>query len=496
MPFISYAQNYEDVMLWRALRDAKQGFYVDVGAADPEEWSVTKAFYERGWSGINLEPLDEYFSKLTQERSRDTNLQIAAGRETGLRSLYTFAGTGLSTLDPQVAQRQKAADWKCAERVISVLPLTQILADYASRDIHFLKIDVEGAEGEVLEGLDLGRVRPWIVVVEATEPLSTVGTRAQWEHLVTERGYDFVYFDGLNAFYLAKEKSVLKERFGAPPNVFDDFVRWREWRVANDAAHLERLLEVTRSETANLGVALDAEKKHSVDLRNSLAAEQRHANGLREALAVEQRHTNDLRDALAVEQRHTSDLRNALVVEQAQTTHLQHTWLARLDYLSARVENVHAQLAFPWPERAMGHLVEGLQQTGNRVTGGGVRAATTRLTKACLDKYVAFTREHPRLAAIPRTILKPFPKFSARLESIAVQPASTSTTKISVPAITNNPDTQKQSSEDWQTQTENLSGVTDNQPGATQASTTGALSPSAQILLFKLKAALGSQGDT
>lgn len=30
-------------MLWRALRDVEKVFYVDVGAADPEEWSVTWA---------------------------------------------------------------------------------------------------------------------------------------------------------------------------------------------------------------------------------------------------------------------------------------------------------------------------------------------------------------------------------------------------------------------------------------------------------------------
>ena len=44
MPFVSHAQNFEDVMLWRALGDVKQGFYVDVGAADPVDMSVTKAF--------------------------------------------------------------------------------------------------------------------------------------------------------------------------------------------------------------------------------------------------------------------------------------------------------------------------------------------------------------------------------------------------------------------------------------------------------------------
>ena len=88
MPFISYAQNFEDVMLWRALCDMENGFYVDVGAADPKELSDTRAFYERGWSGINVEPLDEYFDKLTQARPRDTNLVVLAPLPASTRSTY------------------------------------------------------------------------------------------------------------------------------------------------------------------------------------------------------------------------------------------------------------------------------------------------------------------------------------------------------------------------------------------------------------------------
>ena len=82
-------------MLWRALRD--------VGTADPEEWSVTRAFYDRGWSGINLEPLDEYFAKLSETRTRDINPQVAVGCEAGLRVMHAVPGTCLSTLDPHMA---------------------------------------------------------------------------------------------------------------------------------------------------------------------------------------------------------------------------------------------------------------------------------------------------------------------------------------------------------------------------------------------------------
>ena len=40
--FTSYAQNFEDVMLWRALKHVQKGTYVDVGAQHPVIDSVSK----------------------------------------------------------------------------------------------------------------------------------------------------------------------------------------------------------------------------------------------------------------------------------------------------------------------------------------------------------------------------------------------------------------------------------------------------------------------
>ena len=76
MTFVSYAQNSEDVVLWRDLRDVEGGFYVDVGAADSTECPIAKAFYELGWSGINIEPTESYFTPLQSERSRDVQANV------------------------------------------------------------------------------------------------------------------------------------------------------------------------------------------------------------------------------------------------------------------------------------------------------------------------------------------------------------------------------------------------------------------------------------
>ena len=92
--FVSYAQNGEDVILWRVFKDIVSGTYVDVGAADPTLFSVTRAFYDRGWSGINIEPAPEYATLLEEERPRDLTLRCGASDTSGEATLYVVEGTG------------------------------------------------------------------------------------------------------------------------------------------------------------------------------------------------------------------------------------------------------------------------------------------------------------------------------------------------------------------------------------------------------------------
>lgn len=223
MTFVSYAQNFEDVMLWRALRGVGAGFYIDVGANDPTLYSVTKAFHLRGWRGINLEPTASFFERLVAERPEDTNLRLAAGAGPGMLTLYDVVDTGLSTTDAEVAERHRRAGFAVATSEVEVRTLDDICAQFAPADIHFVKIDVEGTEKDVLAGLDLRRWRPWILVIEATVPGSQVENHDQWEDRVLGRGYRFAYGDGLNRFYVAQEREELLPAFRYPPNVFDGF---------------------------------------------------------------------------------------------------------------------------------------------------------------------------------------------------------------------------------------------------------------------------------
>lgn len=226
MTFISYAQNLEDVMLWRALKHVEHGYYVDVGANDPKHLSITRAFYDRGWHGINIDPVT--FAQLAQERTRDVNLELAVSNTEGEISFFEVPDSALCTPDPDVASRYRQAGNKVTERKVRSLTLNQILAEHAEASIHFMNIDVEGGELQVLQGLDLARWRPWILLIEATIPTTTIPSHENWETLITSSNYEFAYFDGLNRFYVAKEHQELIDAFRLPPNIFDEYVFSRE----------------------------------------------------------------------------------------------------------------------------------------------------------------------------------------------------------------------------------------------------------------------------
>jgi FkbM family methyltransferase len=224
MKVTSHAQNFEDIILYRALKDVENGMYIDVGAQDPEVDSVTKLFYDRGWCGINIEPAESWFKRLCQERPRDINLQLAAGDQEGEVEFYEVIGTGLSTIEKSSADKYARDNgFEVKAYSVQITKLATVCRQHPMPEIHFLKIDVEGAEKKVLQGIDFAKLRPWICVVESTLPNTQKEAFEDWEPILLAADYEFAYFDGLNRFYIAKEHLELKAEVSKPPNFFDDF---------------------------------------------------------------------------------------------------------------------------------------------------------------------------------------------------------------------------------------------------------------------------------
>lgn len=260
MNFISYAQNFEDLMLWRALKDVENGFYIDVGAQDSITDSVTKAFYDRGWSGINIEPVDQFYRTLVNHRQRDINIKAAVRSKSGHVVIHAITDTGMSTTHDEIANIHRSNGWTNIEEVVvPAVTLDQVCRENGVGQINFLKIDVEGDESEVLAGLSLTEFRPWILVIEATAPTTNADISAAWMPYVTSKRYELVYFDGLNKFFVAEEHSELAEAFAFPPNPIDDYITLP---VVNLRDEIDKL----NSEIDSLNGDLEAAVSASIEL--------------------------------------------------------------------------------------------------------------------------------------------------------------------------------------------------------------------------------------
>lgn len=189
MTFISYARNFEDVFLWRALQHVRNGFYIDMGAQDSVICSVSLGFYEQGWRGVHVVASPLHARKLREARPDEEVLEI------------------IGRLSPDDTDS-----------------LTAPFDRYVDRDVHWFRIDAEDMQKAVSRGGPLSSaVRPWIIVVENTVSVQQMPSYVLWEPDLLSLGYDLVGFDGLNRFYLRHDKADLKADFGQRPNLFDDF---------------------------------------------------------------------------------------------------------------------------------------------------------------------------------------------------------------------------------------------------------------------------------
>jgi FkbM family methyltransferase len=257
-PIVSYSQNAEDIRLWRVFRTIENGFYVDVGAADPYVDSVTRLFYDHGWSGINVEP-SPCFEALSEARTRDVNLRIAIGESEGSVPFFlTYPYLGMSTVDRSVHADVPEAIERIEETAVPQRRLDSILQEHAAdRTIHFLKVDVEGAERQVLASSDWASFRPIVVIAEAVESCSTSPTHENWESVLLDADYQFAAFDGINRFYVDQGHDELIPILAYPISALDRFVTvsMDDSEVKLDQA-LRELREKT-SESESLRQSLD-----------------------------------------------------------------------------------------------------------------------------------------------------------------------------------------------------------------------------------------------
>ena len=172
-PPVSYAQRFEDLYLMRCFGDRSDGFYIDIGSGHPVYDNMSFAFYLKGWRGITVEP-NPWLARLTRAvRVRDRHIEALVGAAAGEATFHLVNEFhGLSTMIAAHAEAAQTHFGKASRDItVPVTTLKELCEQHAPPSFEFLKVDVEGAEPDVLLNGDWQRYRPKVVVVEALAPL-------------------------------------------------------------------------------------------------------------------------------------------------------------------------------------------------------------------------------------------------------------------------------------------------------------------------------------
>ena len=259
LPPFSYAQRYEDLYLLHCFGERSAGFYIDIGSGHPVYDNMSFAFYLKGWSGITVEP-NPWLARLTKAvRTRDRHLEALVGAASGEAPFYLVRDFHGFSTGIESHARSALTQFGKGSQVITV-PMTtlrELCAAHAPASFDFLKVDVEGAEKDVLLSGDWRRYRPKVVVVEALTPFTLAPAWEEWEPFLADHGYRYVLFDSLNRYYLAEEASELARSFETAPASFPDAVQFRSVKPAlDDATHPDHALATRMAGSAMMRLPL------------------------------------------------------------------------------------------------------------------------------------------------------------------------------------------------------------------------------------------------
>lgn len=188
---ISWSQCGEDLALVALLEaDKKLGTYVDVGAHHPDRFSVTRALYERGWSGINIDADDQVRDAFVRKRPRDKFLVGAVGTN-DYYDFYRSEEKAISTVRRDWMERYANAGFRFeAKKRVKGMKLRSILESMPAR-VDLLNVDIEGADLDAIKSIEFDTLNenlwPEWIMVESYPPLETALLIESIDYLISKK---------------------------------------------------------------------------------------------------------------------------------------------------------------------------------------------------------------------------------------------------------------------------------------------------------------------
>jgi len=223
----------ESQLISEFFQNRAPGFFVDVGAADPQLGSQSWCLEQAGWSGVLVEPRPDCAERLRRERqARVYEVACSSPRNAG-RTMQLRLRGGFSTLNDSLVVAGMTAPTAIP---VLIRTLDDILTEAGAPDpIDFLSIDVEGHEIEVLEGFDFNRWKPRLILIE-----DHVLDR-RLHHWLQKRHYKWVRRSGLNGWYVPVDCSMSVSWIGRLQFVRKYYLAMPARRVRDAVRHVRAL---------------------------------------------------------------------------------------------------------------------------------------------------------------------------------------------------------------------------------------------------------------
>lgn len=193
-----YSQYNEEQFIIGALEHIPNGRLLDIGAWHPTQFSNTRALFERGWSGVMIEPSPACMLNLLAEygdSERITLIQAAVFTEAALLKLHV-TDDAVSTLSDAEYDKWKEHAAFRGSMLVPTLTIADLINRYGG--FQFVNIDAEGCSADLfLQMLGLG-IFPDCVCVEHESRLEELASSA------TSNNYALVYANGTNCVLVRK----------------------------------------------------------------------------------------------------------------------------------------------------------------------------------------------------------------------------------------------------------------------------------------------------
>ena len=173
----SYGLEQLDLKLIDALDPETTGIFIEIGGSDGLQQSNSVLLEKLGWSGILIEPNPASYARCVKTRPNIKVAHAACVSADFEKSHVTLTDVGLMSLTSQSAfDEDQREEWLSrGERTggrsrqlieVPAVPISVLLDRYGIKDVDLLLLDVEGAEIDVLQGLDFSKHAPRYILAE------------------------------------------------------------------------------------------------------------------------------------------------------------------------------------------------------------------------------------------------------------------------------------------------------------------------------------------